>query len=112
MIQFTRNTCACPVKNVTLPKKRKKTKSRNDLNWEDLLRCVASIEVNLEDFLQRITQIPHIRSLIKWKILLQYSSEILEKGSPIQYVRKIFRKTNIFDPLIRMCTCTSVGQKC
>ena len=30
--------------------KRKKTKSKNNINLEDLYTCVKSMEINLEDF--------------------------------------------------------------
>ena len=36
MIQFTSNTCAYSIKNVTQKKKRKKIKSKNYLNQKDL----------------------------------------------------------------------------
>ena len=46
-------------------KKCKKTKNRNHLNQEGLHKSVRSIEINLEDFSQRIIQIACIRSFIK-----------------------------------------------
>ena len=51
-------------------KKRKKTRSKNYLNQEDLHKFVKRVELNLEDFLQIIIRIPRIRSFIKSKIII------------------------------------------
>lgn len=45
-------------------KKRKTSKSKNNLNQEDLHRSVISKEINLGYFL-KIIQIPHVRRYIK-----------------------------------------------
>ena len=46
-------------------KKRKTSKSKNNLNQEDLHRSVISKEINLGYFLKIIIQIPHVRRYIK-----------------------------------------------
>ena len=58
------------MKNVTQHKKSEKTKCKTNLSQRDLHKYVRSIEINLEDFLQIIIQIPCIRSFIKSEILL------------------------------------------
>ena len=58
------------MKNVTLHKKSEKTKCKTNQSQRDLHKYVRSIEINLEDFLQIIIQIPCIRSFIKSEILL------------------------------------------
>lgn len=72
--------CTCPKKNITATlKKNKKTKSKNNLNQEGLHKWVTGVEINLENFSQRVIQIACIRSSVKIKIIIgiQYSSDIL-----------------------------------
>ena len=58
------------MKNIAQHEKCNKAKGKNHPNQEHIHRFVRAIEINLEDLLQIMPQIPRIRSFIKSKIIV------------------------------------------
>ena len=72
------------------------------------------ISSNWSGFVEVICLLTHLMPLVKTKSLLMFSggTEIgpwHEMGLSIKYVRKIFRKTNTSNPLMRARTCAYQG---